>query len=120
MSDKRGNADMEDVLSSVLRLMSEDLRVPGRVPAEASHARLVLTPDQRIAAPAQRAGAGSDQLPATPAATLPGMTEEALRDLIRDILRDELQGPLGERITRSVRKLVLTEVHRVIATRDGS
>jgi cell pole-organizing protein PopZ len=43
---------------------------------------------------------------------------EALRDMIRDILRQELQGPLGERITRNVRKLVRAEIHRALATRD--
>ena len=49
---------------------------------------------------------------------LPSVDEETLRDLIRDILREELQGPLGERITRNVRKLVRSEIARVLATRD--
>lgn len=49
---------------------------------------------------------------------LPSVDEETLRDLIRDILREELQGPLGERITRNVRKLVRAEIARALATRD--
>lgn len=39
---------------------------------------------------------------------------EMLRDLISDVIREELQGPLGERITRNVRKLVRQEVARAL------
>ena len=42
----------------------------------------------------------------------------ALQDLVRDILREELQGPLGELITRKVRKLVRAEINRALAARD--
>jgi cell pole-organizing protein PopZ len=44
--------------------------------------------------------------------------EEALREVVRDIIRDELQGALGERITRAVRKLVRTEIQRMLVSRD--
>ncbi len=44
--------------------------------------------------------------------------EEALRDIVAEIVRAELQGELGERITRNVRKLVRREIHRAIMTRD--
>ncbi|MEM0948561.1 MAG: hypothetical protein AAGK37_14255 [Pseudomonadota bacterium] len=44
--------------------------------------------------------------------------EEALRDIVAEIVRSELQGELGERITRNVRKLVRREIHRAIMTRD--
>lgn len=53
-----------------------------------------------------------------------GMSEEdildeaALRDLVAEIVRSELQGALGERITRNVRKLVRREIHRALAARD--
>lgn len=43
--------------------------------------------------------------------------EEAIRDLIRDLIREELQGNMGERITRNVRKLVRAEVQRALAAR---
>ena len=39
---------------------------------------------------------------------------EMLRDLISDVIREELQGPLGERITRNVRKLVRQEIARAL------
>jgi hypothetical protein len=48
----------------------------------------------------------------------PGFDEEALRELVRDIIREELQGSLGERITRNVRKLVRVEINRALAAQD--
>lgn len=50
----------------------------------------------------------------------PTMDEEALRDMVREIVREELQGALGERITRNVRKLVRAEINRVMASREFS
>lgn len=46
--------------------------------------------------------------------------EQALRDLVADIVRQELQGALGERITRNVRKLVRREIHRALMGLDQS
>ncbi|WP_229884043.1 hypothetical protein [Roseobacter sp. MH60115] len=67
--------------------------------------------DAADAAPAEiqdEKGPGDDQV----------LDEEALRELVADIVRSELQGPLGERITRNVRKLVRREIHRALAARD--
>jgi hypothetical protein len=44
--------------------------------------------------------------------------EAMLRELVTDILREELQGALGQRITRNVRKLVRSEIARALASRD--
>jgi hypothetical protein len=44
--------------------------------------------------------------------------ETVLRDLVRDLIREELQGALGERITRNVRKLVRAELNRALAVHD--
>ncbi len=44
--------------------------------------------------------------------------EDMLRDLVEEIVRKELQGALGERITRNVRKLVRREVHRALTAQD--
>ncbi|WP_147124283.1 hypothetical protein [Shimia ponticola] len=44
--------------------------------------------------------------------------EAMLRDLVADIVRQELQGELGERITRNVRKLVRREINRALAGQD--
>lgn len=48
----------------------------------------------------------------------PAFDEAAMRELVRDIIREELQGTLGERITRNVRKLVRAEIARALAVRD--
>lgn len=45
------------------------------------------------------------------------MDEAELHDLVRELVRHELQGALGERITRNVRKLVRAEVNRALAAR---
>lgn len=44
--------------------------------------------------------------------------EETLRILVADIIRKELQGTLGERITRNVRKLVRREIQRALSSQD--
>lgn len=46
------------------------------------------------------------------------LDEETLRELVTDIVRQELQGALGERITRNVRKLVRREIHRALTSHD--
>lgn len=46
------------------------------------------------------------------------LDEGALRELVAEIVREELQGGLGERITRNVRKLVRAEIQRAFAARD--
>jgi hypothetical protein len=58
---------------------------------------------------------GSDDAPEAPMADL---DVDALADIVRDILREELQGALGERMTRNIRKMVRAEVARVLATKD--
>lgn len=44
--------------------------------------------------------------------------EEMLRELVSDIVREELQGALGERITRNVRKLVRREIYRILSSQN--
>lgn len=46
------------------------------------------------------------------------LDEEMLRELVTDIVRQELQGALGERITRNVRKLVRREIHRALSSHE--
>ena len=49
---------------------------------------------------------------------LEGIDEELLRPLVAKLIREELQGELGERITRNVRKLVRREILRAINSSD--
>lgn len=44
--------------------------------------------------------------------------EEVLREMVAEIVRQELQGSLGERITRNVRKLVRREIHRALTAQQ--
>lgn len=46
------------------------------------------------------------------------LDEQALRSLIKTIFREEMAGPMGERITRNIRKLVRAEVGRMLAAHD--
>lgn len=46
------------------------------------------------------------------------LDEDMLREMVSEIVRQELQGALGERITRNVRKLVRREIHRALASQD--
>ena len=48
------------------------------------------------------------------------LDEEDLRDLVAEIVREELQGELGHKITRNVRKLVRREIHRALMSLDLS
>ncbi|MGB5863819.1 MAG: hypothetical protein WBG95_05925 [Sulfitobacter sp.] len=76
-------------------------------------------PAEPETAPAQDASDGHN---AALAAAFGGddqlMDEEALRDLVSEIVRAELQGALGERITRNVRKLVRREIHRALTAQE--
>ena len=44
--------------------------------------------------------------------------EDALQALVADLIRQELQGAMGARITRNLRKLVRREVQRALVSRD--
>ncbi len=75
--------------------------------------------DEGLAAAAAAAAAASS----SPAADVFDLEEdiideETLRDMVSEIVRQELQGALGERITRNVRKLVRREINRMMTARD--
>ncbi|TDL84312.1 hypothetical protein E2L08_02250 [Palleronia sediminis] len=46
------------------------------------------------------------------------LDEDDLRDLIAEIVREELQGELGERLTRNIRKLVRREIMRALSASE--
>ena len=46
------------------------------------------------------------------------LDEDALRALVSEIVRQELTGPMGERITRNVRKLVRREIYRILSSQE--
>lgn len=44
--------------------------------------------------------------------------EQTLREVVSTVVREELQGAMGERITRNVRKLVRREIQRALTNRE--
>ncbi|KFI34276.1 hypothetical protein CG51_03960 [Haematobacter missouriensis] len=46
------------------------------------------------------------------------LDDEHIRMLVAEVLREELQGSLGERMTRNVRKLVRSEIRKAFAERE--
>lgn len=46
------------------------------------------------------------------------LDEETLREIVADVVRQELQGALGQRITRNVRKMVRREIRIALAAED--
>ena len=46
------------------------------------------------------------------------LDESALREMVSQLVREELQGVLGERITRNVRRLVRREIQRAMSVRE--
>ena len=70
--------------------------------------------DEEDAAPA----AGEPEVDLTAADEGAFIDEDMLREIVSEMVRSELQGELGDRITRNVRKLVRREIHRALASRD--
>lgn len=56
--------------------------------------------------------------PSVPGSSDAILDEESLRELVNSLLREELQGALGERITRNVRKLVRREIQRALTAQE--
>jgi hypothetical protein len=75
-------------------------------------------PAFRHAAAARGGSEPADAASVAPSDAAPAIDDAQLRALIATLLREELQGPLGERITRNIRKLVRREIERALAVRD--
>ncbi len=61
---------------------------------------------------------GDDDAPRPSQGTDGIIDEEMLRAMVIDVIRQELQGQMGEKITRNVRKMVHREIFRVLASQD--
>ncbi len=112
---------LADVLASIRALVSAETiaRVEGRASADV----ILLTPEMRVdSAEGARAGdvlaEGIESGPVRPVAPAPILDEEAVRGIINAIVREELQGELGERITRNLRKLIRRELAQMMAESD--
>lgn len=121
-----GAESLADVLASIRALVSAETaaRVEGRPSGDV----VLLTPAMRVDREAPiRAGEllaeGIEDL-APPvrhtARAAPILDEEALRDMINRIVREELQGELGDRISRNLRKLIRREIAQVLEEERSS
>jgi hypothetical protein len=98
---------LAEVLASIRALVSAE--------AEARLGRgdvLMLTPEMRVGAvPDAAPGEGlAEGLDPTTSPSAPILDEESLRKVINALVREELQGELGERINRNLRKLIRREI----------
>lgn len=87
--------------------------------AEDEPAGSIVPPDDAAGAvlhAPEMADEAAGEVDATPGEAV--LDEDTLREMVAEIVRAELQGRLGERITRNVRKLVRREIHRALAARD--
>lgn len=109
-----GTESLADVLASIRALVSSESEARAPVGGEGGTV-LMLTPEMRIGG--GRPAAFGDELAegvGAPAAPAPILDEEQLRALINAIVREELQGELGDRIGRNLRKLIRREVAAVL------
>jgi hypothetical protein len=106
---------IEDVLASIRALVTAE--ASARLD-DLSDQVLMLTPDMRIDDDAEPAPPG-EATGAAPARGRPApiLDEEAVREMVNRIVREELQGELGDRISRNLRKLVRRELAQIEAER---
>lgn len=116
----------EDAPIDTQQDMSEPVDAdPAPAPAEADQPSAVTdsapqeadTPANEVTAPEV---AEDQTIPVAPAAPLTAghFDEDTLRPIVAKLIREELQGELGERITRNVRKLVRREILRALNSRE--
>jgi hypothetical protein len=113
-----------EVLASIRAVVSAE--TVARVTSDGGTV-LMLTPDMRRDAGRGAGGLaegldegqsdeGDDDAPGERAAA-PILDEESLRRLINQIVREELQGELGDRIGRNLRKLIRREIVQILDER---
>lgn len=110
----RPDESLDEVLASIRDLVSAEASARR---AGAAQGVILLTPDMRVDVPdTMTAGeiltAGIEPMPAR--STAPILDEEALRGIVNAIVREELQGELGDRISRNLRRLIRREIGQIL------
>lgn len=95
----------------------EEVPAPEEVAAEVAAEPAQDDPEPADIADEERIDVGTTA-PFTMPAEDQLLDEDTLREMITEIVHAELQGALGERITRNVRRLVRREIHRALTARD--
>lgn len=118
--------DLSEVLASIRQLVTAETaaRVDRREQRERAaglEGVLILTPEMRVDDGVSRQARSGEVLtegldePDVAVHSAPILDEEALRAVINAIIREELQGELGDRISRNLRKLIRREIGVVMA-----
>jgi hypothetical protein len=111
---------MQDVLASIRALVSSE--EAARSGGAGRDEVVMLTRDMRVGAAAPRAGEllaeGLDPDDLARLQPAPILDEEALRGIVNAIVREELQGELGDRIARNLRKLIRREIGQMLDERN--
>lgn len=141
MVEGKGGDDrsMGEILASIRKIVSDEestrrVAEDGRREAEAGAQSgvFVLTGDMRTgAAPAAAPtlDLASEAKPLTlgdPSAVEPvdfatpsGLTEEEVEEIVRRVVREELQGPIGQQISRKVKALIRQEVAKALGEEES-
>jgi hypothetical protein len=111
---------IDDVLASIRALVTAETsaRLGG-----GTDEVLMLTPDMRVEdqdeeEPARSGEVLVEGLDAPDGDPAPILDEEAIRSVVNRIVREELQGELGDRISRNLRKLIRREIVQIAAERQ--
>jgi hypothetical protein len=118
-SRKHEAESLAEVLASIRALVSAE--TAARLGPE-DDSVLMLTPGMRVDRQAEARGVGLSEGLDSPgrAAGAPILDEESLRAVINAIVREELQGELGETISRNLRKLIRREINQALDERRES
>ena len=95
-----------EVLASIRALVSAETEA--RLTGRGGDTVLMLTQEMRVA------GGLAEGLGPRTATDAPILDEESLRAVINAIVREELEGELGDRINRNLRKLIRREISAIL------
>ena len=139
MSDSTPGDDrsMSEILSSIRRIVTDEERSRReadeerrRRETESGGTVFVLTDTMRSAPEAPQVepidtsktlelGAAQAVSSETPAAAVdlsePALSEGDIEDIVRRVVREELQGPIGQQISRKVKRLIRNEVEAALS-----
>lgn len=129
---------MSEILSSIRRIVTDEERSRReadeerrRREGESGASVLVLSESMRRSGPiaepvdtSKTLELGAAQAVSTepPAASVdfsePALSEEDIEDIVRRIVREELQGPIGQQISRKVKRLIRDEVQAALSEEE--
>lgn len=140
MSDANQGDDrsMSEILSSIRRIVTDEERSrreadEERRRREGESGASVLVLSNKVENPAPvvepvdttqtlELGAAQAVSAEPPAAAVdfsePSLSEEDIEDIVRRIVREELQGPIGQQISRKVKRLIRDEVQAALSEEE--